>query len=304
MQSTVVKMATKPPGYFGVPALRYTGAKWKLAKWIIAQFPPHTLYCEPYCGSAAIFFRKPRSRIEVLNDQYGALVNFFKVLREQPQQLIKQIELTPFARGEYEAAFEPCADLVESARRFYVVSWQSFGSMSGSKSGWRIQKNTGRGTRITGEWKRTSGLWTAANRLKDALIENRAALRVMQDFDSLTTLHYCDPPYVKSARSEGSRSRYAHEMNDKDHHELAACLHGLKGMVVLSGYDCRLYQELYGDWQRLEKTTTTNGNGTAVESLWLSPAVEQVWQDFKQNVNNRGVDDLPLWAERAGFNDE
>jgi len=296
MPKPTVTGTHEPPGYFGVPLLRYTGAKWKLADWIIGQFPPHVLYLEPFCGSAAIFFRKPKSRIEVLNDAYGTLINFFRVLRERPEALIKQIQLTPFSRAEYEAAYEPSADPLEQARRFYVLSWQSFGAYAGRKSGWRFQKNTGRGTGITREWKRTEGLWTSADRLRDAQIENRDAMEVMREYDSPTTLHYVDPPYVKSARSEGSRSRYMHEMNDKQQHELAECLHSLEGMVILSGYDCPLYQTLYGDWERLEKSTVTNGNNTAMESLWLSPNVKKAWQRYDRNEDNKAVEDLPLFA--------
>lgn len=287
------------PGFFGVPLLRYTGAKWKLADWIISQFPPHKLYIEPFCGSAAIFFRKSQSKIEVLNDRYGVLVNFFRVLRERPEQLIKQIELTPFSRAEYEAAYEPSDDPLESARRFYVLSWQSFGAFAGRRSGWRYQKNTHRGTLITREWQRTEGLWTSAKRLRDAQIDNLDAIKAMQTYDSETTLHYVDPPYVKVARSEGSRSRYMHEMNDQDHRELAACLHSLKGMVILSGYDCKLYRELFGDWRRIEKSTSTNGNSDAMESLWLSPNVDAAWGRFHRNESNLAVHDLPLFGGGA-----
>lgn len=283
---------SEPAKFFDVPTLRYTGAKWKLADWIISQFPPHQLYCEPFCGSAAIFFRKPISPIEVLNDAYGDLVNFFRVLRERPNELIHQIQLTPFSREEYELAYEPSDDPLERARRFYVLCWQSFGAYAGKKSGWRVQKNTHRGTKITREWKRLDGLRYGANRLLDAQIENKDAIEVIQYFDSPTTLFYVDPPYVKSVRSEGSRSRYEHEMNDADHRRLADVLHQIQGMVVLSGYDSRLYQELFGDWRCFSKTTTTNGNSTATEYVWVSPKVDGQWQAYREQLQ---AHELPLF---------
>lgn len=282
----------EPAKFFDVPTLRYIGAKWKLADWIIGQFPPHELYCEPFCGSAAIFFRKPISPIEVLNDAYGDLVNFFRILRERPDDLIHQIQLTPFSREEYELAYEPADDSLERARRFYVLCWQSFGAYSGKKSGWRVQKNTGRGTRITREWKRIAGLRYGADRLLDAQIENKDAVDVIRYFDSPTTLFYVDPPYVKSARSEGSRSRYEHEMNDADHRRLAEVLHQVDGMVVLSGYDSALYQELFGDWRCFSKTTTTNGNSTAIEYVWVSPKVDEQWRLYREQLQEQ---ELPLF---------
>lgn len=275
--------------FFDVPLLRYTGAKWKLADWVISQFPPHDAYCEPFCGSAALFFRKPISPIEVLNDAYGLLINFFRVLREQPDELINLIELTPFSREEYLLAYEPSDIPLEQARRFYVLCWQSFGAFAGRKSGWRFQKNTHRGTGITREWKRLDGLRYSAERLKDAQIENRPALEVIADFDNPTTLYYVDPPYVLKSRSEGSRKRYEHEMTDADHRQLADALHQVQGMVVLSGYDCDLYRELYADWRRVSKTTTTNGNSTAEESLWISPNTDRRWLEYRR--------ELPLFNE-------
>lgn len=32
------------------PVLRYHGGKWRIAPWIIAQFPAHRVYVEPFGG--------------------------------------------------------------------------------------------------------------------------------------------------------------------------------------------------------------------------------------------------------------
>lgn len=263
--------------FFDTPPLRYTGAKWKLADWILSHFPPHDIYVEPYCGGASIFFRKEPSKVEVLNDLNGDVVNFFRVLREQPDKLIKAIDLTPFSREEYDLAFVPSEDPIEKARRFYVLCWQSFGMFGGRKTGWRRQLNINRGTNITGEWNRLDGLWYAVRRLKAAQIESKPALELIQAADSKDTLFYVDPPYVLSSRSQSvGRKRYAHEMTDDDHRQLAGVLHHLKGMVILSGYDSPLYRELFADWKVLTKTATTNGNSVATEYLWLSPNANEL----------------------------
>jgi site-specific DNA-adenine methylase len=36
--------------------LRWPGAKWRIADWIIRQFPTHDVYVEPFFGSGAVFF--------------------------------------------------------------------------------------------------------------------------------------------------------------------------------------------------------------------------------------------------------
>lgn len=258
-------------GFFDTPPLRYVGAKWQLAEWIIEQFPPHKSYVEPFCGSAAVFFRKHPSRLEVLNDMDGEIINFFYILRTQRDVLLEQIQLTPFARAEYELALKHCEDPMERARRFYVALWQSFGSTLIYRSGWRTQRSPDMRSPLTSTWKRMDGLMDAADRLKDALIEQRDALECIINYDTPETLFYIDPPYVLSSRSGKGRRRYRVEMNDQQHVALAEVLHSVQGAVLLSGYNNDLYGHLYPDWERLEKTTTTTGNGQAVESLWLSP---------------------------------
>lgn len=274
----------KPVEFFDVPPLRWTGGKWKLADWLISHFPPHELYCEPYCGGAAVFFRKYPSKIEVLNDVDGGVVNFFTVLRTRTDELVRAVELTPYSREEYELSYQPCDDPLEWARRFYVCSRQSFGAYAGRRTGWRTQKNWNRGTSITREWRRLEGLLMAAERLKDAAIESDDALKVIERYDIEHALFYVDPPYVLSSRSQGEkRKRYGHELTDDDHRDLAAVLHQLKGAVLLSGYKSDLYTELYPDWQVVSKTMTTNGNGSALESLWISPKAAdlQRWPLFE-----------------------
>ena len=75
--------------------LNYPGAKWGMAKEIVALMPPHRSYLEPFFGSGAVLFNKPPSAIETVNDIDGDIVNFFRVLREQPEKLATFIAMTP-----------------------------------------------------------------------------------------------------------------------------------------------------------------------------------------------------------------
>jgi len=67
------------------------------------------------------------------------------------------------------------------------------------------------------------------------------------------------------------QTRYQHEMTEEDHFLLAQTLSHIQGMAILSGYLSPLYEHFYAGWTRISKTTTTNGNSTATEHLWLSP---------------------------------
>jgi DNA adenine methylase len=103
------------------PALRYYGGKFRLAKWIIGQFPPHVCYVEPFGGAGSLILRKQRSYHDVYNDLDGEVVNFFRVLRERGDELIRAIELTPYSREEQRLSFTPSNDDLERARRLYYI---------------------------------------------------------------------------------------------------------------------------------------------------------------------------------------
>lgn len=119
------------------PVLKYAGAKWRLADWIGGLLPPHEIYLEPFFGSGAVFFRKAPARLETINDIDGNVVNLFRVLREQTEQLAALVELTPWARDEYYASYEKSGNDLEDARRFLVRCWQAFGTMTAARTGWR-----------------------------------------------------------------------------------------------------------------------------------------------------------------------
>ncbi|MBF8192088.1 DNA adenine methylase [Nonomuraea sp. K274] len=70
----------------------------RLAPFLANLLPPHEVYCEPFAGSAAVFFAKKPVQIETINDINGDLVAFMKTLRDQPRALIRAIELTPYDR--------------------------------------------------------------------------------------------------------------------------------------------------------------------------------------------------------------
>lgn len=247
-----------------------------MADWIIDYFPGHTCYCEPFGGGASVLLKKPTSFIEVYNDLNGDVVNFFRVLRERGQELIEAIELTPYARDEYELVYEPTQDPLERARRLYIQSWMERGGYraNGKNSGWRWMNSDARGTNtVVDDWNNTGYLSKVVARFKKLTIENDDALKVIERYDTPETLFYCDPPYVQSAREQRwALTAYAYEMTDSDHSRLADTLNGIKGMAIVSGYPSALYAEIYASWQMFTVESAANNQSAAkVEALWLSP---------------------------------
>lgn len=276
---SIVTLQNVAPGVINNPPVRYFGGKWRIADWIIAQFPPHVCYVEPFCGGASILFSKPPSKYEVINDLNSDITTFFEMLRTRREDLLLAIYLTPHSREEHRNAHSTTDDPLEKARRFYIRSRQSYGTGEGRwSSGWRFQANNKRGhnSTVVSEWNNLDPLWQAAVRLKQVQIENDDALKVIERFDTPETLFYVDPPYLHSLRYDPGKSGYKHEMTDDQHRELAARLQVVQGMVLLSGYDSTLYEELYPGWRCIQKATKTNDNHDAIESLWISPKADDV----------------------------
>ncbi len=243
-----------------------------LAPWIISHFPSHRIYVEAYGGGASVLLRKDRSYSEVYNDLDGELVNLFRVLRHQGARLVHTLRFTPFARDEFQESYTPCQYPMEQARRTIVRSFMGFGSNAHNrKTGFRSNSNRS-GTTPAHDWMNYPDcLEIIVQRLRGVVIENKDAAAIMPQHDSRDTLFYVDPPYPGSTRDKGND--YSHEMTDEEHAELAQVLHGLRGMVILSGYPCRLYDEdLYANWHRVERKAFADGARARTEVLWINEA--------------------------------
>lgn len=261
------------------PVLRYHGSKFRLAPWLLEFFPPHRSYVEPFAGSASVLMQKRRSAAECINDLDDRVVNVFRVLRDPvlAEHLRRRLELTPFARAEFNAAYAPTEDPVEQAARTIVLSFMGHGSDSvgrGYRTGFRCKDSEGRAlpSKEWATWPEQAPLFCA--RLRGVAIENRDALEVIARLDSADTLFYVDPPYPMHTRTAAAgKHGYRHEMSDDDHRRLALVLHDVQGMVVLSGYATPLYDdELYPDWARFERATLADGARPRTEVVWLNPA--------------------------------
>lgn len=269
------------------PALRYHGGKWKLAAWIIGQFPPHRIYVEPFGGGASVLLRKVRTYAEIYNDLDDEVVTLFRVLRDgvTAQRLQTLLVQTPFARAEFNEAYEICAEPVERSRRLLIRSFMGFGSDGHNgayRTGFRANSNRS-GTTPAHDWANyAQALPLLTERLQGVVIENRDARDVMRAHDGPQTLHYVDPPYPLSTRSRAQRrgnghtGNYRHEMTDADHEELLDALLGLEGSVVLSGYAHPMYDRKLSGWRRIERAALADGARHRIEVLWIKAPKPQI----------------------------
>lgn len=247
-------MKTKTP-------ISYYGGKQKLLSTILSKIPPHRLYCEPFLGGAAIFFGKPQSEVEVINDTNKELMNFYRVCKEKFLDLQSLVRITLHSRKAHQDAhvINGNPHLFTDAQRawaVWVLSSQSFSSMLDGTWGYDKAKRTTT-KKITN--KREQFTEDLAIRLQDAQLECADALYVIQSRDTLGSFFYCDPPYFNS--DCGHYDGYSID----DFEGLLKALSGLQGKFLLSSYPSPLlskYVKLrsWHQWS-LETGVTVNQKG-------------------------------------------
>lgn len=258
-------------------AFAYYGAKNLLLPELLPLLPECDHYVEPFCGSATVLLNRIPSPIETMNDINGDIVNFFRILREHPDQIVENLWLTPYSHQEFEQAWEFSDCPIERARRFFIRT-----QMDLAKAGHRKDKSWSKNKKyvagghsyaVKNFAAKVPGLLNVAERLKMTQIENISADIVLKKYDSPDTLFYCDPPYLPATRN--SSNDYRFELTLKDHEDLQQILNNVNGRVALSGYSSPEMKRWYKGWRCHKfiprKVPMARGSGLVrQECLWTN----------------------------------
>jgi len=251
--------------------LKYPGAKNRIANWICSYIPNHNVYLEPYAGSLAVLFNKKPCHIETVNDLHGEVVNYFRILRDHPDELKRLIRLTPYARTEYEKAYEKTDDDIERARRFCIRCWMGFGCSNLYKNGFKTGQQTN-SPNPARAWSNLPEVMEAASeRLQNVQIENLPALELIKRYDTKDVFIYLDPPYLHSTRK---KYLYQYEMDDNEHEELMQTVTKHPGRILISGYENEMYNDYLSGWKKSNKKTTAERGLERKEVLWMNYDIE------------------------------
>jgi len=143
-----------------------------------------------------VLINRESALVETYNNIDGDVVNFFRVLRDRHEELIRAITLTPFSREEYYRAIygvtKGISD-VERARRFYIKARQTRTGLAQTASlgRWANCKDTSRAgmSGVVSRWLGgVDALDEIAQRLIRVQIENRPAVDIIRLYDSPKTL--------------------------------------------------------------------------------------------------------------------
>ena len=261
--------------------LKWHGGKHYLAQQIIDLLPSHVHYVEPYFGGGAVLFAKPQRFIEghseVVNDVYGDLINFWRVLQSEHKfsRFQRIVDATALGKPEWEQSRKSNnRDDVKQAVAFFIRFRQSrqglgkdFATMS------RTRTRRGMNEQVSSWLSAVDGLQEAHNRLRRVAIYCENAVDVIRREDDPHSFFYCDPPYLHETRV--ATSSYACEMTANQHAELLNALANMRGKFLLSGYRNALYDEVATreGWNRVDVVIDNKASGAKkkpikIESLW------------------------------------
>ncbi|MDR1223269.1 MAG: DNA adenine methylase [Tannerella sp.] len=214
--------------------ITYYGGKQRIAPEIISMMPAHKIYVEPFFGGGAVFFRKQKAGIEVINDHDNSLINFYSCVQNRFDELQHLISQTLYSEAMYYRAKDIWngrteANDIEKAWAVWLITNGSYaGSMHG---GWKwCNGTTGGHTGTFIKGKREEFAERLHRRLDNVQISCRDALRVIHDRDTPETFFYLDPPYPGCVQQH--YSGYTHENLE----ELLRILTAIKGKFILSNY--------------------------------------------------------------------
>ncbi len=214
------------------PPLTYYGGKQQLCKTILELIPEHDLYCEPFCGGAAVFFGKGPSKVEVINDTNKEVINFYKVVQDDFVSLEKMVRITLHSRLQHNDAWvvfnnPHMFNEIKRAWAVWLLANQSINSILTGSWGYERTDN-----KISLKVKNKKEAFTEdlAIRLQNVQIECADANYIIRSRDFEKAFFYVDPPYINSC--QGHYDGYSEDDYDK----LLYTLSQIKGKFCLSSF--------------------------------------------------------------------
>ena len=183
----------------------------------------HTTYVEAFAGGAQVFFHKEPSKVEVLNDLDGEIVNFYRVCQQHYEELLRYFRFALVSREWFDLlkATDPetLTDIQRAARHLYLLKNCYAGLVRNPNYHWHVVQPPGFNLERLPEL-----IENAHKRLARVQIECLPYEEVLDGYDRPTTLFYLDPPYFGSEalplqlragglREDGGAARQDHGAN-------------------------------------------------------------------------------------------
>lgn len=256
------------------PFFSYMGNKLQLAHWIIPELMscPHKTYVEVFGGTFAIGLNKPKSAIEIYNDYNKHLSRLFHVVRTRWEEFESawnnMIISEDWHRNIFYDNHSSDDEIEDAIRYFYIMSMTYLGKYTGGFS-YQAKESF---TNIIENKLHVAKI--IHNRIKNVIILNKHAFKVIEQNNTKDTLLYLDPPYVST---EVYYERLAGSFNRQDHVELRDLLLKHKGYWFLSYEDDEMVNDLYRNFRFIRQKQNRSSNNTTVNEVLVTNYTKEIF---------------------------
>jgi len=264
-------------------ATHYYGGKFYLLPYLLKVIPRHICYVEVFGGGGYLLLNKKRSRVEVYNDINGDVVNLFRVLRDNGDELIRRLKYTPYSRRLVEEIRTKTefSDDIERAWAYFILLNQTFNAR-GRMGGFAYARVKNHANMFK---KLVDNLARVVERLRGVVIECLDWKECMERYESENTFAYLDPSYPPETRVD--KKVYEFELSREEHIKLRDYIRNSPAKILLSTYPSEIYEELANEgWHKLEikvskwsrvlrKDHSGNTKSRAIEVLWMNYELPQ-----------------------------
>lgn len=251
-----------------------------MAPWLIERLPSHDHFVEGCAGSAAVMAVKQPVALETINDTYGEVVNFWRVLRdpETAERLIDAVAFTPYALSDFrDAGNVESDDPVERAWAFFIRMQMA---VVPGRTGWSYSKGGASGKKANrpGRWATMPELLQVTMRRFDRVqVTDWDVLDLIQRLDAPGVLILVDPPYVDETRPTSTGTSSAYVEDEFKHEAFIAAMHDARhASFAVTHYPHPTYDEAgltiagdYGSHRNIPNDVSGVGREDKVERLYV-----------------------------------
>jgi DNA adenine methylase len=245
-------------GRFLRPPLKIIGGKQKTRDIIYSYFPDlkEKVLVDLFMGSGAISIGAPESYIIEANDINSDLINFYRCLKHESDELFNRIQIAieKLHIGQKEEFLKVRDNIpvnfIDQAVRTYIINKSCMNgvlrlnSQGKCNSSW-CGTSKGRGW-LTRSW--LEALKIKLNNINFTNFDFRLCLEILKETYNRDHFVFIDPPYqlMSSVNPNGSKTIYnGVKFTSQDHEDLALIIKTAKFQWLLTINDCVWTRERY-----------------------------------------------------------
>ena len=215
-----------------------------MLKKLYPLFPKHHHYIEPFCGSCVVLLNKEKSKVEIVNDKYEEIYNFFNVVKNKPNEFYDSFKYTLTSRVYYNALHgtDPSGlNDVQRAHRFYYIMRHTYNNTP------RYRRfRASRVAKIGVDYdKLKEHIDKIYDRIKNVILECSDYKDVIRRYDAVNNFFFIDPPYYDPNTKDGRTLLYEHALTKDDFKVLANACANIKGKFLMTINDHEYVRECF-----------------------------------------------------------